>query len=442
MKYASSTITLLMCSFICCFTSVSSTADTSFLDVYRQAKEYDTDLALAELALEGARAESDLAMSKILPQMTLFGQWSDNAVRYEPGSSLTDLDYPGQRYGVSVRQPLLSVSSGLEALRMRTRYKVAKVQRDIAEVQMFSALMAAFLDVLSADSEVLQLESELKALNARLVEVEALHEVRLSAFTEVLEARARTESVKADLIRANGTAAVARETISLFTGKRGFEPLPVVADIPLMIRYETAAAAAETAISNSVMLELASFEVTAARQGLDRERARWIPEVDLTYTYQHSDVGFDNLRSPARDTSSIAIGFNYPLFEGGGGRARIKGSRAELGSAQAKLESVRRDVQVTARAAWLNLRAATEQIVAAKEALSAATASVEAVRNVLSTGGATTSDFLVALAAETEARRRLNSANFSYALGWAELELYTGANPAQLATIVSRALHP
>ena len=99
--------------------------------------------------------------------------------------------------------------------------------------------------------------------------------------------------------------------------------MPLASSVALLSSAKSAEDAAAQAIRSSPDIAAARIALEAAQRGLEREKGAWIPKVDLTFYYQHSDVGFDNLASPARDTLSIAIGFNYPLYEGGAGSARL-----------------------------------------------------------------------------------------------------------------------
>ena len=69
------------------------------------------EIQLARLQIEGASAQKDEALSKLLPQASIFGQWSKNELSYVTQlAGFPDNNYYGQRYGVSVRQSLLAVS--------------------------------------------------------------------------------------------------------------------------------------------------------------------------------------------------------------------------------------------------------------------------------------------------------------------------------------------
>ena len=53
-----------------------------------------------------------------MPQVTLFGQFSDNRIEYDSELSVADQNFYGQRYGVQLSQSLLNVSDGLEVSRL------------------------------------------------------------------------------------------------------------------------------------------------------------------------------------------------------------------------------------------------------------------------------------------------------------------------------------
>ena len=65
----------------------------SLIDAYNLARANATDLAIARYRLDGAEAERDVALGQILPQASLFGQWSKNKVDFDigPASYVEDL---------------------------------------------------------------------------------------------------------------------------------------------------------------------------------------------------------------------------------------------------------------------------------------------------------------------------------------------------------------
>lgn len=415
----------------------------SVLDIYQIARARDPSLATARFRVDGADANKDVARGKMFPQISIFGDWSENKVRYESTalSQLPSQEYPGERYGLQLRSPLFNMRSFKEYERQGALVMQSEQELAVAETQLLLEVAKAYLTVLLSDETVVQLESELKALERQLEEANALYERSLLPVTQVLETQTRADSLRADVVNARGNSAIAKERLTQLSGLRNINLRPVKERVALLTRVSDAQQAESLAIELDPSTKAAQQAVNAARKGIDREKGSWWPEVDFVYNSQFSDVGFDNLTSPPRSTESYSISMRYPLFEGGAGSARLRGAWAEFYGAQQQLEAARRQASSRARAAWVNLEAATERVAAARQAVKTSEVSVDASRKAVQAGTARVTDVLLALAQNTRARQSLSEARAQKALGWLELEIATGSDPVSLAPTLSMALH-
>ena len=334
------TSSLLVTSLCFCATSSLCATELSLDEAFQLSIKNAPEIQLARLQIEGASAQKDEARSKLFPQASIFGQWSKNELSYETRlAGFSDNDYYGQRYGVSVRQALLAVSDGVELGRQNLLVQLSRDEFRLAEAQLLQEVLGAFLEILAADEEVSLLTSELAAVKTQLLESKALYAKKLLSVVEVLETENRRDTLRAELVMAEGQAKVAREALSILTGLRGGEPRDVYENISLLSRYGHPDDVVATAIASDPAVAAAETSVEVAEQAVLREKSRWIPDVSLIYNYQNSDVGFDNLSSPPRDTSTFAIDFRYPLFEGGAKFARVRGASAEYQSALTSLRA-------------------------------------------------------------------------------------------------------
>ena len=411
-------------------------------EAYQLAVNHAPDVEIARYGIDVAEAKKDQAFGKILPQASVFGQWSDNKLTYESDSPFyNDADYPGQRYGISIRQTLLGVSDGIEVTRQDLLFRRSQDELRIAEADLLAQVVAAYLDILLSNAEVALLKAELAAVQTQVLESRALYDKSLLPVTQVLETESRRDALTADLIMAEGKTAVAREALFNFTGLRGGEPVEVNANLALLSRFSSPDEVAGIARASDPAIDAAKTTVSAAEKAVLREKSRWIPDISLSYNYQHADVGFDNLSSPPRDTSTLAIDFRYPIFEGGARFARIRGASAEYQTAVTGLRAQELDTEARARSAWIVFDAASERVLSAKKAVNSSSVSVTAVQHAVRAGTARYTDVLLALAQRSRAQRDLEDARFFYARAWTELELSSGASPAAVAAELSHLLH-
>lgn len=418
-------------------------AELSLHEAYELARDSYPQLAIARLRVDGADAAKDEAQGRFFPQVSLFGELSQNKVRYESNEllQLPSQDYPGERYGMQLRSPLFNMRAFREYERQGELVNQAQEELRVAEAELLMVLVEVFLSALLAAEDLAQLESEADALESQLQEAKALSEKSLLPVTQVLETQTRVDTLRADIVESRGNVALSRERLFQLTGNQAVAPLEVVDRILISTSVASAESAADIAVQFDPKVAAAREAVSAARKGIQREKGSWWPEIDFVYNSQFSDVGFDNLTSPPRSSETYSVSFRYPLFEGGAGAARLRGAWAEFYSAQQQLEATKRESMGRARAAWINLETATERIQAARQAVKTAEVNVDASRKAVRAGAAKPTDVLLALAQNTRAKRDLNEARFQRAMSWLELELATGADPVALTPGFSTALH-
>ena len=432
-----------VCSSVVMASETRELAEFSLHEAYELARDSYPQLAIARLRVDGAEADKDEAQGRFFPQVSLFGEWSQNKVRYESNEllQLPSQDYPGERYGMQLRSPLFNMRAFREYERQGELVNQTQEELRVAEAELLTVLVEVFLSALLVVEDLAQLESEADALESQLQEAKALYEKSLLPVTQVLETQTRVDTLRADIIESRGNVALSRERLFQLTGDQAVTPLKVLDQIRLSSAVSSAESAAEIAVQFDPAVSAAREAVSAARKGIQREKGSWWPEIDFVYNSQFSDVGFDNLTSPPRSSESYSVSFRYPLFEGGAGSARLRGAWADFYSAQQQLEATKRESMGRARAAWVNLQTATERVQATRQAVKTAEVSVDASRKAVRAGSAKPTDVLLALAQSTRAKRDLNEARFRRAMSWLELELATGADPVALTPGFSSALH-
>jgi outer membrane protein len=410
--------------------------------VYGYAMDEAPSLAIARYRVDSAEAQKAVARGSVLPQMTLFGEWTENTLTYDgPLSAIYgEQEYPGERYGITARQTIFSMSRFRELQRRHVLVDLSIFDLAQAEIDLLRAVTEGYLTVFMADNTVRQFQAEAEALENQLEEAEALYARALLPVTQVLEIRTRVEAVRADLIQAEGDLAIARERLTELIGVRRFELMPISENVSLSSNTTDVEQAVQQALQNSPAVSAAKENLEAARLGVKKEQGNWWPEVSVVFNQQYSDVGFDNLTSPPRTTESIGIAVTYPLLQGGAGSAKIRGAWAEYYAAKEELEAVSRSVERQTRASWVRLAAADKRVEAAQQALESASVNVFATQKSVKAGTARVTDVLFALAQRTRAQRDRTFAQQQTIIAWLDLELFTGRDPQMVVPELSDAL--
>lgn len=410
--------------------SVSAIAADTLLDVYGLALENDPNINIARLRVDGGEAGSQIARGGLLPQVTASGQWTDNKVELEDIQN-TQRSFSGERRNLQLRQMLFNWQS-ISASRRANRL-VDQRENELLEAlgQLSLDVSERYLNVLLADRNVELLEAEKTLVEEQLEEATALYERKLTRVTDLLETRARVDTVRTELINAENEAALAREEIIALTGT----PVNALADV-----QESADLPAldgdiksweERAIADNALLLSKQDAVNASRMGVEEQRGGYFPTADLVLSYQEADVGFDNLQSPPREVEYIGVEVNIPLFRGGATRGRMREAWSNYYIAREEETAVRREVLKRVRSAWLNTTAAKRRVNASGLSVESANTSYEAMRKARSLGSATSASVLEALHNRTRAQRDYWSAVYDYLFSWLSLQRESGTLNAE-----------
>ena len=88
-----------------------------------------------------------------MPQLSLFGEWSENNVTYDgPLAAIYgEQDYPGERYGFRARQTLFNMSQFREVQRRDALFDRSESDLAQAEIELLAQVANGYLTVLIAD---------------------------------------------------------------------------------------------------------------------------------------------------------------------------------------------------------------------------------------------------------------------------------------------------
>lgn len=406
--------------------SSAALADSvSLFEVYAEALEADPRVKIAQYKVEMGKAQEDSAFGRFLPQVSLNAQLSDNEVDFTE----TDFDaqsYNGERYSAQVRQMLFNWST--ISARSRAKQLVAQREAELADVMsiLLVDVSERYFQVLLADGDQRLMVSEQDLVQQQLRETDELYKRKLVRITDFLETQARADQVRTDVIEAENTAALAREYLSELTGTYIENVMPFREGFTLPVLENTMDYWTELSIANNALLVSKHEAVLAAEKAVQEQKGGHYPTFDLILSAQRSDVGYDNVASPQRDTQYIGVDINLPIFAGGSTSARVREAWAQYYIAREEEEQARREVLKRTREAWLNTRSSRQRIDSAELGVISASKSFEAMSKSFTYGTVTASDVLFALRSQTRAQRDYRDALYSYIVNWLALKRESG----------------
>jgi outer membrane protein len=276
--------------------------------------------------------------------------------------------------------------------------QVADAQWQQAEQDLVLRSAQAYFDAALAAEQLRLVTQQQTVVDKALTEAQDRFRIGDRPITDVHEATARAEALKAQRLAMQTELEIKTQALADLTGLT-LDPqaltlpdrTPPVDDLADLASWLARSA------QHSPMLALAQARVDAAQAQAQADSAVFAPTVDVV-----AQIGRDHLSGSgdfgdASNTASnraIGIQLSVPLYTGGLRSARATETRALADEARAALDLARQQVAQQTRAAWLDLAVGRSQTAALAAALAASRARLDATRTGVQAGDRTTLDLL------------------------------------------------
>lgn len=386
-------------------------ASDDLITLYQRAVEASPELNGSEYALEIAKAREDQSFGRLLPQISVVGNYSLNRFHSDRAGSV---DYPGTRASVNLAQPLFDLQAWL--LMKSQQELTSQSEEDLlaAHQKLVADLIERYMDALEAADKSQIIADELGSTEKQLERVKAMHARQMAMITDLYELEARTETLRANLIDSDNNARIALEKLRELTGDAvtGIQPARLDA------RQPPPEGKVETWLEQTGRInpELNALKhaVEAAKQSISAYRAGHLPRVELQVGGVYSDTSYNNQQSPPFDVGTAAVQATLPLYEGGITGARIREAEARKKLSEAQYEQKLRELEKLTRAAYLDMTTSPTLTQAADRQLAASEKSRDAMKKGYELGVVTIVDVLNAEKQLSDARKAQRLARYRY----------------------------
>ncbi len=302
----------------------------------------------------------------------------------------------------------LSVGAATESGE-RTREEVA-----------FRALRA-FWDTVVAEEMLRVAGAAEKAAEANATLAADRVETGLAVPSDRMQAEVRLAEVRADRIRAEQEAVVARAALREALGMK--TEADFLLDPPVVRRPdpgESLDARVAEALASRPDFRAMDLHLRQATVGEKMARSRWLPEIGVGAQYEWNS---HNLFGGDGSNWTVGASVTVPIFDGMEAKARRDRARAERSRLEADREAMAEGIRLEVHAAWARRQSAAERLETAESALELAGEALRIVRERYAEGMAVMVELLGAEAARTQAQGNRAGAVRDLAIANASLDL-------------------
>jgi len=395
-------------------------APLSLPEAYDAALRYDAQYLIAVKELEAARQGVPLARAALLPQVGFSASVSKVTGEREFGNALNQsvrvpLDYEAPQFALSLRTPLFNYEAMNRLRQASSLGEGAESLMAARHMDLVNRLTTAYLGVLVQHEVVLLAGEDVRSLRVQAETSRQRYMRGEGTIQEATAAEAAAELAKTRLARAQDDLAIARQGLQRITGLETVALRAVPGDFAgLALPLPTLQAWMDQTLQNNPLLRFRSFNLDAARHGIERQRAGHYPRLDLVASVSRSQNESVSTLNQTTQQRSIGLQLSVPLYSGGSVEAGLAQSVAERDRAEQELRAEREGLLLEVERLYRLAVQGRERLAAQAQALDAAGVAVRAATRALETGLGTAAEFRSALARQAAARRDLIQARYEY----------------------------
>lgn len=434
---------LATAAWVLCTTAASA---TDLLQVWEAARQHDPQGAISQASRAAGGTRQDQAEALWRPSLGLSASagWASaqsqmNGAQFSAlTSGLSDKANFGTsvnggtatRWALNAKQALYNPERQAQSRQLQIGAQASEHEWLLAQQDWMLQTVQRYFDVVLAEKRLALLLQQQQAVVKALSEAKDRFDLGDAPVTDTLEAQARDQTLRAQVMTATNELDMVRQVLADVTGlpasalvlSAPVRALPTQAVEPLPLWLQRA----ET---NNPMLKLQEAQLQVAAQDIEKHRAVASPTLDLVVQAARdrvSGTGDFGVASNTQTQNMVAVMLTVPLYTGGLRSAKLQEATHLHAKAQAELERTRMQVRQMTRVAWLSVQSGQARIAAHDAADAASQARRDATQLGRQLGDRTTLDVLNAQNDASMAQLALWQARVEILLGQLRLHAMAG----------------
>ena len=406
------------------------------LDAYSLALEKDPTFQAAIKEKEAGDEAKNIGRAGLLPKVSLNYQ---NAPRNWQTQKYQTSDIFGNVSDVTKRQQYRSYAGSVTLTQplfdyeAYAKYKTGVAQSLMADEKYRSKyldlavrVISAYVSVAYAKDQIALAEAQKAAYKEQLALNDRLMSAGEGTVTDVAETQARYSLAEAQVIEARDVLDSAQRELEVIIGI----PLDQLDALQTLrqgkfqvspLRFTAFDDWQKLAMERNPQLASSRHGVEAARYDVERNRAGFMPQVQLYASHSENDSSSDNTVNQKYRTDSVGVQVSMPIYSGGGVAASTRQAAARYGQAKYELDAQVGSIMNDLRKQFNQCISSQAKLRAYELAVKSATTQVEATRQSVLAGQRVNVDVLNAEQQLYAAQRDLAEAKYTYIKAWITL---------------------
>lgn len=395
------------------------------LQVYAMAYQTDPILKQVIAQRQSVGEGAVQAFSKFLP---LVGLSADSQyIDTDPAGSSSN-SYNKHGYSVNLNQSIFDNQNYVNYRISDLQISKAEANLSAAQQDLIIRTADAYFAVLSAMDTLEFSKAQRKAIGRQLEQAKRRYEVGIIAITDVHEAKAGYDNANAEVIAAENSLQVAKETLREVAGKYIDTVTPLADKIPLdPPKPQKIQHWVDQALSGNYTLIAAKEDAEVQRENINLQRSGHYPTLGLTasYGYSKNNNPVYNFQPQSHD-KVIGVNLSIPIYEGNAVTSRTRQAQYDFQSSQDFYNQIRNSTEKNTRSSYLNVISEVSRVQALKQAVISSESALKATEAGFEVGTRTIVDVLNVQSSLFRAKQDHSIARYTYILNVLRLKQSSG----------------
>lgn len=281
-------------------TSVSAKDySADLMQLYRESRLEDPRVLAAYARSQAGKEHQREAFGSLLPQLTA----NAGANRIKQVNEQVNQVYNSQNYSLTLSQVIYNKAAWENYQRYKNVAKQTESETEQALAEATIDLAQRYMVALAADDELELIQAERRATQKNLDQVNALYEKQLARIIDVLDLRARVDSLAAQEVDARNQVSLSRAALSEVVGRPVTEKLSRIRnDVELKVSDESLESWVNLGVSTNPALKANESAVDAAQAALRGGKGGHYPTLSVNLSAQNTNEGYNNALAPRTDS--------------------------------------------------------------------------------------------------------------------------------------------
>lgn len=426
-------------------------AAMSLLDAYQSARQLDATTRAARAAVVAGDERITQAKAQLYPNIALTAAYMRNDLSLAQQGTTTpeqnsNEKYPSHNATLVLRQPLFRKALGIGVDQAHSQRDEVGSSLAFEESNLGTRVAEAYMQNLLATDQLLLVRAQLQATATQLDAARKQFAAGSGTRTDIDEAQARLDMVRADELEAIQQREYAQRRLAQFVADPTVAASLHTLDTQRLQSWQPASHSLDEWLAqmedNSPEIRVLKARTETARLEVQKAQTGHLPTVDAVAQWSRSASENVTTTSSRYTNRAIGVQLNLPLFAGGYVSALTRQALALQEQAQELLDAGRRDLSLRVHTEFRNVTEGRMRIRALEQAAHSASQLAVSSRKSFEGGARTLVDVFNADQNKARTLRDLARARYMYLMACIRLQTLTGNDPENAIADVNALLTP